>query len=98
MALASPTYPFKEAVISGAPDDAGLYAIYFGEHLLYIGAAPGGAGQTIRACLLRHIEGELKPSVATHYKWEISSRPEKRLAELLKLLGPHLPPYNAPAP
>ena len=97
MPLASPTYPFNESVIAGAPDDPGLYAIYIAEHLLYIGLASGGAGETIRARLLRHVEGGLRPSVATHYKWEISSHPDRRLEELLLLLRPHLPPYNAVA-
>ena len=96
MALASPRYAFKEAVVAGAPDDPGLYAIYFGEHLLYVGVAPGSGGDSIRARLLLHVEGELKPSVATHCTWEITSQPEKRLAELLELLRPKLPPYNAP--
>jgi hypothetical protein len=96
--LASPRYAFREAVIGATPEDPGLYALYFGEHLLYLGVAEGAdAGNTIRGCLAAHLSGELSPSVATHYTWEISSHPRRRFAELMSLLGAELPPYNNPA-
>ena len=37
--IASPLYPFKEAVIFGVPDEAGVYSLYF------------GADQAATACL-----------------------------------------------
>ena len=95
--LASPRYPFKEAVIFTVPDEAGVYTLYFGFELLFIGTARGREqGETLKTQLLAHAAGELKPVVATHFKWEISREPEKRLAEILELLGPRLPPYNQP--
>ena len=99
--LASPKYAFKEALIRAAPEDAGVYVLYFGDTLLYIGMAKGperqGDGRenpdTIRGRLLAHFHGELKPDLATHYRWEIHGDPELRVAELLDLL-PKAPPYN----
>jgi hypothetical protein len=95
--LASPRYAFKQVVIEGAPDDPGVYALYFGDDLLYIGLAQGRGREnpdTIRSRVMAHLEGELKPSLASHYKWEISSDPQTRLAEISRRLGPKLPPYN----
>ena len=95
--LASPRYPFKEAVIFGVPDESGVYSLYFGYDLLYVGIARGRAhAETLKSKLLAHAAGELKPSIATHFKWEITHEPEKRLAETLELLGRALPPYNRP--
>ena len=97
MALASPKYPFKQAVVFGAPDDPGVYALYFGDHLLFIGIARGRTHvETIRSQLLAHLAGELKPAFASHFKWEITRDPESRVAQLLGFLKPNLPPYNAP--
>lgn len=98
--LASPKYAFKESLIQAAPEDSGVYLLYFGDTMLYIGLATGKTNlgrenpDTIRGRLLAHFHGELKPDVATHYRWEIHSDPQLRVAELLEML-PKKPPYNA---
>ena len=95
--LASPKYQFKDALIHAAPDDPGVYALYFGDDLLYIGAARGwNSADTIRSHLLAHVRGEAKPSMATHYKWELHRNPDMRLTEILAMLEPKMPPYNRP--
>ena len=95
--LASPRYPFNEAVIIAVPDEPGVYSLYFGDDLIYIGAARGRPhAQTLKSQLIAHARGELEPAIATHFKWEVTHEPEKRLAEMLALLGRALPPYNRP--
>jgi hypothetical protein len=73
-------YRFTRIVISGAPDDAGVYALWDGEEVLYYGRSDG-AGSTIRSRLLDHYYESA--SLATHYSWEISKDPAAREAELL---------------
>jgi hypothetical protein len=77
-------YHFARIVIAGAPDDAGVYALWEGEELVYYGRAEGrdeGGGVTIRSRLLAHYyEGPQRP---THYSWEICKDPAAREAELL---------------
>jgi hypothetical protein len=73
-------YRFTRIVIAGAPDDAGVYALWDGEELVYYGRAEGGDA-TIRSRLLDHYySGAQKP---THYSWELSRDPAAREAELL---------------
>ena len=81
-------YRFTRIVISGAPEDAGVYALWDGEELVYYGRAEGrdaggdaGAGSTIRSRLLDHYyEGASRP---THYSWEVCKDPSTREGELL---------------
>lgn len=77
-------YHFTRIVIAGSPDDAGVYALWEGEELVYYGRAEGrdeGGGVTIRSRLLAHYyEGAQRP---THYSWEICKDPAAREAELL---------------
>ena len=77
-------YRFTRIVISGAPDDAGVYTLWDGEEVVYYGRAEGrraDADCTIRSCLLDHYyNGAQKP---THYSWEVCSEPAAREAELL---------------
>lgn len=98
--LASPKYAFKEALIHTSPEETGVYVLYFGADILYVGSAPGrgpGSPHSLRGRLLAHVHGELKPAVATHYRWEIHAAPDERLAEVLDALGADRPPYNSPA-
>lgn len=98
--LASPRYAFKEAVIHTSPEETGVYALYFGADLLYVGGAPGrgpGNPDSLRGRLLAHVHGELKPALATHYRWEIHPAPDARVAEVLEALRPDRPPYNSTA-
>lgn len=78
-------YRFTRIVIAGAPESAGVYALWDGEELIYYGRAEGGnegGGSTIRSRLLDlHYAGELR---ATHYSWEVCKDPAAREAELLR--------------
>ena len=78
-------YRFTRIVISGAPQSAGVYALWDGEELIYYGRTEGGnetEGSTIRSRLLdHHYSGELR---ATHYSWEVCKDPAAREAELLR--------------
>lgn len=85
-------YRFTRIVIAGAPDDAGVYALWDDEELIYYGRAEGAS--TIRLRLLEHYHVGLR---ATHYSWEICANPASRDAELLqeyrRAFG-RLPRYN----
>jgi hypothetical protein len=73
-------YRFTRIVISGAPEDAGVYALWDGDEVVYYGRSDG-AGSTIRSRLLDHYyEGASRP---THYSWEVCNDPAAREAELL---------------
>ena len=74
-------YRFTRIVLLGAPADAGVYALWEGEELVYYGRAAGG--QTIRARLLEHLEGRLPATGASHYSWELCANPAERESELI---------------
>lgn len=74
-------YRFTRIVLLGAPADAGVYALWDGEELVYYGRAALGA--TIRARLLDHLDGRLPLTSASHYSWELCPDPAAREAELL---------------
>ena len=79
-------YRFTRTVLAGAPDDAGVYALWDGDELIYYGRAPGTAdGGTIRGRLMEHFLGKLDAQTrrATHYGWELCPDPLAREAELL---------------
>lgn len=79
-------YRFTRIVLLGAPADAGVYALWDEEELVYYGRAMGGdarAGQTIRSRLLDHLEGRLPAASASHYSWELCADPAGREAELI---------------
>jgi hypothetical protein len=81
-------YRFTRIVLLGAPADAGIYALWDEDELVYYGRAMGGKGggaATIRSQLLDHLDGKLAlpaPNV-THYSWEICADPVGREAELI---------------
>ena len=68
-------YRFTRTVLQGAPEAAGVYALWEGDEVVYYGRAG-----TIRACLLEHLER----TRATHYSWEVCADPALREAELLR--------------
>ncbi len=74
-------YKFTRVVLQGAPQDAGIYALWDGEELIYYGRA-----LSIRARLLEQYEERLDTFAhrATHYSWEICDDPAAREAELLR--------------
>jgi hypothetical protein len=74
-------YRFTRIVISGAPDNAGVYALWKGDEVVYYGRSDGN-GSTIRSRLLDHYyEAASRP---THYSWEVCNDPTAREAELLQ--------------
>jgi hypothetical protein len=73
-------YRFTRIVISGAPDEAGIYALWDEEEIICYGRAEGG-GTTIRSRLLDHYYADKRR--ATHYSWEVCKEPALREAELL---------------
>lgn len=84
-------YKFSRIVLQGAPADAGVYALWDGEELIYYGRAA-----SIRSRLLEHYE--LGKPAASHYSWEVCADPATREAELLgdfKRLYGRLPRNNA---
>ena len=79
MPIASPRYAFNRTMVSGAPPDAGVLALWEDEELIYYGRA-----HDIQACLWQHLERAHECTArATHYGWEIASNPPMREAELL---------------
>jgi hypothetical protein len=82
MPIASPRYPFTRTAIEAAPDDHGVYALYQGEELVFLGIAVGAA--SIKTRLIAHAAALIEPSMATHYAWEIARDPQARLAMLLR--------------
>ena len=80
MPIASPRYAFNAVMVSGAPPDPGVFALWEGDELIYYGRAQGSA--TIQSCL----QGYLDDAAAriTHYGWEITVNPRVREAELLR--------------
>jgi hypothetical protein len=84
MPIASPRYAFTPTMVSGAPEDPGVYALWENDELIYYGHARS-AGVTIRSCLREHLAGGNDCTRnATHYGWEISANPPQREAELLR--------------
>lgn len=82
MPIQGPKYRFTQSMAAGAPEEAGVYALWKGEELLFVGRASPAA--TIRACLIEHLGGS-RPCTqhATHYTWELSLQPAAREAEVL---------------
>lgn len=80
MPIASPRYAFNATMVSGAPPDQGVFALWEGDELIYYGRA-----HSIHSRLEAHLKGaETCTARATHYGWEISSNPAVREAELLR--------------
>jgi len=80
MPIASPRYAFTATMVSGAPPDPGVFALWEGEELIYYGRA-----HSIQFRLQEHLgRAGSCTARATHYGWEISSTPPTREAELLR--------------
>jgi hypothetical protein len=80
-------YRFTRIVIAGAPEEAGVYALWDGEEVVYYGRADGkneGRGSTIRSRLLAHYYEDKGRTRPTHYSWEVCENPAAREAELLR--------------
>jgi hypothetical protein len=84
MPIASPRYALTPAMVAGAPNDPGVFALWENEELIYYGHARGES-VTIQSCLRQYLAGgDGCTAQATHYGWEISSNPRLREAELVR--------------
>jgi hypothetical protein len=80
MPIASPRYALNAVMVSGAPPDPGVFALWESQELIYYGRA-----HSIQSRLQEHLERpDSCTSRATHYGWEISSNPPMHEAELLR--------------
>jgi hypothetical protein len=83
MPIKNPRYRLTRAMVEGAPDDAGLFALWEDDELIYVGRATESA--TIRQRLDEHLERRHPCTTrATHYSWELSLRATARELELLQ--------------
>jgi len=71
--LALPRYPFTRAAIEFAPEEPGVFGLFDGQELVYVGRADDRHDRSLRALLIRHQDGALGDCTmrATHYTWEI---------------------------
>ena len=87
MPISNRHWSFNPMVVSGAPDEPGVYALYEDEEVIYYGCAVHGS--TIQSALfeiltrVRDGDGGCLQRV-TRYTWEITPRPRLREAELLR--------------
>lgn len=83
MPIRNPKYRLTRAMVEGAPEEAGVFALWEGDELIYLGRTSPGA--TIRGRLAEHLEQRCECTRrASHYSWELSLRPEARELELLR--------------
>jgi excinuclease UvrABC nuclease subunit len=85
MPIAGDKYPFTWENIDKAPEQAGVYALYDGNEIIYYGRAQGDS-VTIRSRLADHKSGREGSCTknASHYRREVTSRPVSREKELLE--------------
>jgi hypothetical protein len=90
MPVSGPRYRFNSWQITGAAAAGGVYALWKGDELVYIGRAHDSspmaqpdADLTIRGRLLGHYTRRIAPHDATHFSYELSAQPAAREAELL---------------
>lgn len=71
-------WPFKPSMIADAPDTSGVYALWRGDTLIYVGRAEGGE-DTLHARLAEHLARAASCSAPapTHYSWEICDPRER---------------------
>lgn len=80
----STRFRFTRALVADAPADSGIYALWEGDEMIYVGRAAGGA-VSIRSGLAEHLAGACPCTrSATHYSWELTLRPATREVEILR--------------
>jgi excinuclease UvrABC nuclease subunit len=81
-------WPFRQSLIQDAPETAGVYALWDGDTLLYVGHASGGE-DSVRSRLQSHFERARGKQrlVPSHYSWEICANPRQRERETLLQLA-----------
>jgi hypothetical protein len=94
--MSLPRQRFSAWRIAGAAAGSGVYVLWDGEEIVYIGRA----AESLRARLMEHYTRQVKPWDASHFGAIACERPLAREAELLesvrRALG-KLPRYNATA-
>src|SRR5689334_18673293 len=76
-----PRYPFEERVIQGAPEETGVYVLWEGTEVTFVGSAEP---VTIKQRLLDHWSGRNRcPCRPTHYSWRLARDPVPIQRELL---------------
>ena len=77
MVLTGAVFRLAKDLLDSAPEREGVYALYQGNKLIYIGKAD--RGDTIRSRLLDHLSGE-NPCTkdATTYRYEVCDNPKNR--------------------
>lgn len=81
MPVKSLRHRFTTWQISGAPAAPGVYLLWENDEVIYIGTTRGES--SIRSRLQDHYARRTQPHDATHFSWEITTRPREREAELL---------------
>jgi hypothetical protein len=78
-------YAFTQTNVNAAPATHGIYVLYTGNEITYIGRAAGD-GVTIRSRLQSHLSGNEGPctKASTQFLAETNSRPISREKELLE--------------
>jgi hypothetical protein len=97
MTLQGEKYRFSDDDIAHAPERSGIYVLYSGSQIIFIGKAIGC--HTIKSKLQSHKRGNEGPCTrqATHFVREVSPSPANRERDLLqeyKNLYLRLPPCN----
>jgi hypothetical protein len=79
MAFSGKKYTFSQDNVDKSPESMGVYQLYDGDTIIYIGRAPG-QGSTIRKRLQAHKRGDEGSGTknATHYKRELCNDPITR--------------------
>ncbi len=83
--LSQPRYSFIPAAIKNAPEHEGVFGIFRGPELIFLGHTDTLYG-TIKAALTGHFEGLCGDCTmdATRYAWEVVASPRARLLNLLQ--------------
>jgi len=93
MAISEPRYRFHPVMVSGAPESGGLFALWRGAEMIFIGRAA-----SIKEALLDQLQRVSER--ATHYSWQVSLRASGEEADLLRELerrGGPMPRLNREA-
>lgn len=82
--LAFDRYSFTRNAVDRAPASPGLYGLFEGPELIYIGCTAEEPGRTLRDCLIGHLDGlhGRCTASATRYCWEITISSASRSQEL----------------